>query len=755
EARSAIHVSDLFIRPVLEEKRAEAWVEVYNCGIERVEDLSLRLSVFGQNFKKTVFKGRVEKLAYAGPTVNYYKVAFDMPKARLWELDSPWLYQAQVEVVDKKGKVLDVVQKQFGMRSFRMEEEVEPKGRFYFNEREIRLRGANTMGHMQQCVMKKDWDQLRDDILLAKICNMNFFRLTQRPVQPEIYDYCDRLGMMTQTDLPLFGELRRNQFAEAVRQAGEMERLVRGHPCNIMVSYINEPFANGHNKPHRHLLRNELEAFFSAADKAVRLANPDRVIKAVDGDYDPPAPGLPDNHCYNGWYNGHGLDLGKLHKGFWQKVKPGWHYGCGEFGAEGLDFADVMRKHYPAEWLPKNAEAERNWLPDAIPQAQTGMFHYIWFETPKTLDGWADASQEHQRWITQLMTEAFRRDSRMNTIAIHLFIDAFPSGWMKAIMDFERRPKPAFFAFRDALTPLAVSLRTDRYKFFAGEEVNIEAWICNDLPDAVEGCSLRYQLELGKKVVLFGRQKALIPVCESRFQGFVRFVAPKVDKRTQAVLRLGLLDSNGKVLHDSSVDMEFFPEPEPLGGKVVVVGAKKGKAAQLARELGLKITSSLDTRHSPLLLIDDYAQYDRKRKEIAAAVKNGATAVFVELPEGKYKVAGSNVEVVASAMNPRHFVSRNTGHRLVEGVKADDFKFWYDSSAGFVTPLLKTVFFAPGFKEVLTSGNGKWNGKWGSTLAAAEKRHGTGAFRICQISLAGRTAANPTAKLFARNLLVP
>ena len=47
----------------------------------------------------------------------------------------------------------------------------------------------------------------------------------------------------------------------------------------------------------------------------MRVLNPDRVIKHVDGDYDPPSDTLPDNHCYCGWYNGHGLELGKLHRG--------------------------------------------------------------------------------------------------------------------------------------------------------------------------------------------------------------------------------------------------------------------------------------------------------------------------------------------------------------------------------------------------------------------------------------------------------
>ncbi|MCK5380866.1 MAG: glycoside hydrolase family 2, partial [Candidatus Latescibacteria bacterium] len=372
------------------------------------------------------------------------RLSFDMPTDKLWELDAPWLYQLQVKLTDENGLLQDAAARPFGMRSFRMDAESEPKGRMVLNNREIRLRGANTMGHLQQCVIRKDWDQLRDDLLLAKICNMNFLRFTQRPVQPEIYEYCDRLGMMTQTDLPLFAVLRRNQFCEAVRQAEEMERLIRAHPCNIMVSYINEPSPNANGNPRRHLTRTELEGFFRAADEVIRLQNPDRVIKPVDGDYDPPADGLPDNHCYCGWYNGHGLDLGRLHKGYWQHVKPGWMVGCGEFGAEGLDPVALMRTHYPKEWLPQSAEEEARWMPDQIIKAQTGRFHYMWFETQHSLTDWVAASQAHQAWITRLMTEAFRRNNGMNTFAIHLFIDAFPSGWMKTIMDVQRQPKPAY-----------------------------------------------------------------------------------------------------------------------------------------------------------------------------------------------------------------------------------------------------------------------------------------------------------------------
>lgn len=207
------------------------------------------------------------------------------------------------------------------------------------------------MGFEQQDVLRGDLPQLIDDILLAKLCNMNFLRLTQRPVQDEVYEYCDKLGLMTQTDLPLFGVMRRFRVPEGIRQAEELARMVRKHPCNVVVSYINEPFPNANNEPHRHLIRPELENFFTCCDLVVKLSNPDQVIKHVDGDYDPPTDGIPDNHCYPMWYNGHGIDIGRLHRGYWLPVKPGWYYGCGEYGAEGLDSAEVMEERYPREWL--------------------------------------------------------------------------------------------------------------------------------------------------------------------------------------------------------------------------------------------------------------------------------------------------------------------------------------------------------------------------------------------------------------------
>lgn len=788
EARAKRFVRDLAVLPRDLDGNIEIRAEVINTELEAA-DVSFEISVYGRNFKASPIKGMhhepstteirghgdLDQLAQAvvpqpaGRGSNTYRIPLHIPRPRIWDLDTPWLYQLQVRLL-KDGKPVDASECQFGIRTFQQDETSTPKGRFLLNGREIRLRGANTMGHLQQCVFRRDDAQLTDDILLAKLANMNFLRLTQRPVQREIYERCDQLGLMTQTDLPLFGTLKRNQTIEAVRQAGEMERLTRGHASSVIVSFMNEPFPNGSGKPHRHLTREEMNVFFEMARRSVHLENPDRVIKCCDGDYDPPAPfGMPDNHCYCGWYIGHGLDLGKLHRGYWLPVSPGWYYGCGEFGSEGLDFKNTMKKFYPREWLPASAKDEKNWSPDVIAMEQTSKFYHLWYEGPQGMDGWIEASHDFQAWITRLMTEAFRRDARMNTFAIHLFIDAWPAGWMKTIMDTQRQPKKAYFAYRDALTPLMVSLRTDRFSYRSGESIELEAWVCNDTDAAPEGMTLRYTLEHEGKVVQSGAAPAIVDRCAPRGQGRIVVPAPDVQTRGTVTARLALCDEKDRVVHDTSLDLHVHPPgtaapmvwdsvtrvTSAVTRSVRVLGSRDGRAARLVRELGLTLQYSAAAPPDATILVDDMEAYTRNRRELDRAVRAGAVLVFLETPAGTWKLGGSEVRIVAGGMGRRAFVSRATGHRLVDGFAVNDFRFWYDDSAGHVTPILDTVIDpAPeGWAALLMTGNGSWKRPWGATPAAITKAYGTGEIRVCQVKLTDRTSANPVAEEFARRLL--
>lgn len=772
ESRSSIHINDIFVRPQPDQSRAEAWIEVNNFEKYPAES-KFRISVYGQNFSDTV----VEDLEYIPTTTqipgvgdlakptdwenkrlkmgygsNLVKIPINMKSFRYWDTRTPWLYQIQVKVYDESGNLTDTRVQQFGMRSFTMDTLNIPKGRIFLNGKMVRLRGANTMGHEQQCVIRKDWNQLRDDILLAKLCNMNFLRLTQRPVQPEVYDFCDKLGLMNQTDLPLFGSIRRTLFSEAVKQTEEMERLVRKHPSTVIVTYINERFPNAEGFPQRSLSTpEEYSRLFTALDQAVLLANPDRVIKPVDGDYDPPSPGLPDNHCYNTWYNGHGLGLGEMYKGYWQQIKPDWLHACGEFGAEGLDPLNVMKKYYPEKWLPENREDEKKWTASRISMAQTQRFHYMWYNTQHSLNDWIDASQDYQAWAVKFVAETFRRDPEMVSFAVHLFIDAWPAGWMKSIMDVDRQPKKAYFAYRNALEPLMVSLRSDRSLFFAGEATAIEAWVCNDLNSVPAGYQLKYQIEKDGKVVFANQVSANIPINSSQFQGFIKWKTPSVSSRTAYILRVALMNENGECKFQNKFEFEVLPKPPVSKKKVFVLAKSDGTAEALARQAGCHRASTLET--ADVIIIDDFTKYSESESEVNKLVSLGKIVVFLELRSEQYRIAGTIVSVEKTSMGDYYFASPETGHPMVKDFKPFDFRFWYDGRKGLIEPILANTFSATTWNPILSSGASDWVSDRGTVMAAGELKYGKGVFRICEVELVDRIGFNPTALIFLNNLL--
>ena len=264
------------------------------------------------------------------------------------------------------------------------------------------------------------------------------------------------------------------------------------------------------------------------------------------------------------------------------------------------------------------------------------------------------------------MTEAFRRDDNMISTAIHLFIDAWPSGWMKTIMDFKRNPKPAYFAYRNALSPILVSLRTDRFAYFVGEKINIECWICNDTQLLDENAKVIYELyrENGE-FVMRGEHPTRITPASVKYSCETDVVIDKVNKRERFTLKAIPLDENDKVVTYNDMEFDVFED---------------------------------------------------------CTVPENKNVVFVQLSEnGRFEIAGETVEVKDCGMLPVHFVSRKTGHPAVEMFKPKDFSYWYDKDSDMITPIAHRTFTADGFTAILTSGNTDSNNKWNKALVCAEK----------------------------------
>ena len=311
-------------------------------------------------------------------------------------------------------------------------------------------------------------------------------------------------------------------------------------------------------KGHRHVFRDELEAFFRAARSVIYIENPDRVVKNVEGDYDPPTmEGLPDFHTYTMWYTNHPIPIGKLVKGYIPPVKKGWMIGCGEYGAEGLDYTDLMQRCYPAEWLEMDEEG--NWYPTQIVRAQMNTMHGDWFEEKTTMEDWVRASQKHQAKATKLMTEAFRRRADyINHFAIHFLIDMWPAGWMKSLVDCERRPKLAYYAFKEALVSYRINIRCDRKYVHANEVVDVEAWLLNDTVKAQKGKVIASLLCENQVIQSYCLDAFVDGVCAENV-GIISVKFPDVEKETVVYLDATILNEEGKPIHAERLEFYVYP----------------------------------------------------------------------------------------------------------------------------------------------------------------------------------------------------
>jgi hypothetical protein len=751
EGRPKLHITDVFVRPDLDRSEIEIRIEVYQPETLN-RDVDFEVSLYPKNFAGPAAE-RIKLGAIAAGPGDSEKIArIRMTDPRVWRPESPYLYTARVVARPKDGGSADNAQSHFGMRKFTMDDTSPVKGTLWLNNEPVILRGANTMGHLMVEAMKGDREQLIEDVLIAKLANMNYFRLTQSPVQPEVYDIFDQLGMMAQTDLPLFGHLRRPVLEEAVKQAGEMERLVRAHPSNIMISYINEPFTP-RGKEHRHLSRAEMERFFTAASAVVKVYNPDRVIKPVDGDYDPPGPGLPDNHIYSAWYGSHAVPIGKFMRGYWVDAKPGWKMGSGEYGVEGLEDAETMLRHYPKAWLPAAPDAP--WHPGKIPFAQTYTMHHSWFDAEETMPGWIAAGQRHQAWGVREMTRAFRRQSdRIVSTAVHLLIDAWPAGWMKTLVDVDRRPKPSYFEFKEALTPLMVDIRTDRLRYYSGENLRLEFWVANDRRADFERGRLAYEILRDGKRVFAQSGVARIPSYGAAFQGHFRWPAPTVAERQRFTVRLGLFAPDGRLMHDTETQVEVFPAANNAARDVAIVGRAGGRAWKLAESLGAK--PRLFPASAPAVFVDSFDAFAVVRDAVLQAARNGASVVFLEQSQkGAWDLGDRTVKV--HRMGGKEFVSRKTGHPLVAGFAPFDFAYWYDPEKDYIEYVAQAYLEGDGITPVLITGENARPGDpypiHRSMSVVGEMKLGRGRLIFSELKTTGRIGTEPVARsLFDRIL---
>jgi hypothetical protein len=411
-----------------------------------------------------------------------------------------------------------------------------------------------------------------------------------------------------------------------------------------------------------------------------------------------------------------------------------------------------MLKYYPKTWLPQNDNENKVWTANKISKSQTNTFHYMWYPTQVGLENWINESQEFQAWAMKLVAESFRRDYRNVSAAVHLFIDAWPAGWMKAIMDVDRQPKKAFFSYRNALAPLLPSIRSDRNSFTAGDTAKLEAWISNDQNSIPINYTVQYEVFINGKAVVRQSAKADILSNAPQFQGFIKFIVPNVLTRTTANIKLGVFNDKGICIEHNTLELQIFPAIKKSTQQLYVLGTEQSKAKKIATDFSYTIASVMN--NAQVVIVDGPADYEKNKTEINAFVKNGGKAILNEWPNGDYEIESNKFNIQSTIMGNYYFANISNEVLASSTLKPKDFFMWYDKSKDYIQPILYSVIKAPNFKPLATSGLCNFAGEDpAGYLATGSFKYGKGQFIVNTISLAGRIKENPAGIEFLKTIL--
>ena len=160
----------------------------------------------------------------------------DFRNELLWSPQSPTLIDARLELRDRDGNVIDVVESYTALRSIAIQGD-----RFVLNGRPYQLRLVLDQGYWDGTgITAPDDAALRRDVELARAMGFNGVRKHQKLEDPRYLYWADRLGLLVWEEMPSAYRFTRQSVERVTREW--LEALARdySHPCIVVWVPLNE-----------------------------------------------------------------------------------------------------------------------------------------------------------------------------------------------------------------------------------------------------------------------------------------------------------------------------------------------------------------------------------------------------------------------------------------------------------------------------------------------------------------------------------
>ena len=532
ERSGPVLIADVFARNDLSSGVARVKVEL---DAPSAQAAALNVDLLPENFEGAAFHGTMTCNLPQGASAQTLEIP--MPDAKVWSPDAPNLYRCRITVTD--GVARDVL---FGCRSFSI-----GNGMFLLNGKPVHLRGTNIQG------LNAYWywgqtDELLHTLLMLKAANFNAVRCCQHVEFPEVREWMDRIGMMSEQDQ---GGGYSGSIDMGIRRAPHIHtgtvlaRQTYNNPGVVLLTFGNE-----HEFPTEPIVR------------AALAEDPQRIFKPISGRFShsrkpwdlPPdlrASAVDDGHPYSGWYGNNAPQT-------WQNLQI-YSYPrmvtLGEFGGEALDAYETMRR-YPPQFQPPAADADTLWASSQVQKHDVKQIAGLGRD-PRNLAEYIEASQNYQEALLADKVTGMRLSPRAiaGYFQFH-FIDVVPVFWPKSIVSFDHRPKKAYFQLAQLNQPVVALPQ------LTGEHPDaMTLWIANDLAQALPQATLHWTLRRDGQTLLEGQQKLDVPAVGA-VAGEKIDVSPFAAQHQTFDVVLTVTDSTGHLL--SCYQRTIRPVPAQL-----------------------------------------------------------------------------------------------------------------------------------------------------------------------------------------------
>jgi hypothetical protein len=153
----------------------------------------------------------------------------------MWSPESPQLIDAEIEIRNADGSLIDSVQSYTALRTVGAEGE-----RFILNSRPYYLRMVLDQGYWPDSLMVASSDQLRNDVLLIKRLGFNGVRKHQKSEDPRWLYWCDVLGLCVWGEMPSAYGFSSATVHGVMEEWKELVERDISHPCIVAWVPTNE-----------------------------------------------------------------------------------------------------------------------------------------------------------------------------------------------------------------------------------------------------------------------------------------------------------------------------------------------------------------------------------------------------------------------------------------------------------------------------------------------------------------------------------